>query len=33
MHSRLYNPNQTVLFPQKIDDDIAENDLVRIIML
>ena len=27
IHYRPYNPNQTVLFPQRIDVDIAENDL------
>ncbi len=29
IHFRPYNPNQTVLFPQRIDEDIAENDPVR----
>ena len=31
IHFRPYNPNQTVLFPQRIDENIAENDPVRII--
>ena len=31
IHFRPYNPNQTVLFPQRIDENIAENDLVRMI--
>ena len=31
IHFRPYNPNQTVLFPQRIDEDIAENDLVRMV--
>ena len=26
-----YNPNQTVLFPQRIDEDIADNDPVRMV--
>ena len=26
IHFRPYNPNQTVLFPQRIDEDIADND-------
>ena len=30
-HFRQYSPNQTILFPQRIDRDIAENDPVRII--
>lgn len=30
-HFRQYSPNQTILFPQQIDQDIAENDPVRII--
>lgn len=30
-HFRPYSPNQTVLFPQRIDRDIAENDPVRIV--
>ena len=29
IHYRPYIPNQTVLFPQRIDEDIAENDPVR----
>ena len=31
IHFRPYNPNQTVLFPQRIDEDIAENDPVRMV--
>lgn len=31
IHYRPYNPNQTVLFPQRIDEDIAENDPVRMV--
>ena len=31
IHFRPYTPNQTVLFPQRIDENIAENDPVRII--
>ena len=31
IHFRPYTPNQMVLFPQRIDEDIAENDPVRII--
>ena len=31
IHFRPYNPNQTVLFPQRIDEDIADNDHMRII--
>ena len=31
IHFRPYNPNQTVLFPQRIDEDIAENDPVRVV--
>lgn len=31
LHFRPYIPNQTVLFPQRIDEDIAENDPVRMI--
>ena len=30
-HFRPYSPNQTILFPQRIDKDIAENDPVRLI--
>lgn len=30
-HFRQYSPNQAILFPQRIDQDIAENDPVRII--
>ena len=31
IHFRPYIPNQTVLFPQRIDEDIAENDPVRMV--
>ena len=31
IHYRPYIPNQTVLFPQRIDEDIAENDPVRMV--
>ena len=31
IHFRPYNPNQTVLFPQRIDEDIAESDPVRMV--
>ena len=31
IHFRPYNSNQTVLFPQRIDADIAENDPVRMV--
>ena len=31
IHFRSYNPNQTVLFPQRIDEDITENDPVRMV--
>lgn len=31
IHFRDYNYNQTVLFPQRIDEDIADNDPVRIV--
>ena len=31
IHFRPYNPNQTVLFPQRIAEDIAENDPVRMV--
>lgn len=31
IHFRPYTPNQTVLFPQRIDEDIAENDPVRMV--
>jgi transposase len=30
-HFRPYSPNQTILFPQRIDKDIGENDPVRLI--
>ena len=31
IHFRPYNSKQTVLFPQRIDEDIAENDPVRMV--
>lgn len=31
IHFRPYTPNQTLLFPQRIDEDIAENDPVRMV--
>ena len=31
LHFRPYIPNQTVLFPQRIDENIAVNDPVRIV--
>ena len=31
IHFHPYNPNQTVLFPQRIGEDIADNDPVRIV--
>jgi len=31
LHFKSYTPNQTVLFPQRIDEDIAENDPVRVV--
>ena len=31
LHFRDYTPNQLVLFPQRIDENISENDPVRII--
>lgn len=31
IHFRPYTPNQTVLFPQRIDEDIAENDPIRMV--
>ena len=31
IHFRPYNPNQTVLFPPRIDEDIAENEPVRMV--
>ncbi len=31
LHFRDYNPKQILLFPQRLDKDIAENDPVRII--
>ena len=30
-HFRPYSPNQTILFPQRIDKDIAEDDPVRLV--
>ena len=31
IHSRSYNPNQIVLFPQRIDENIPSDDPVRIL--
>ena len=31
IHFRPYTPNQTVLFPQRIDEDIAPDAPVRIV--
>lgn len=31
LHFKSYSPNQLVLFPQRIDEDIAENDPVRVV--
>ncbi len=31
LHFKSYTPNQMVLFPQRIDEDISENDPVRIV--
>ena len=31
IHFRPYNPNQTVLFPPRIDEDIAEHDPVLMV--
>lgn len=31
IHFRDYNPKQIILFPQRTDQDITENDPVRII--
>ena len=31
IHYHPYTPNQLVLFPQRIDEDIADNDPVRIV--
>lgn len=31
LHFKSYTPNQMVLFPQRIDEDIAENDPVRVV--
>ncbi len=31
IHFRPYNSNQTVLFPPRIDEDIAENEPVRMV--
>lgn len=30
-HFRDYNPKQMMLFPQLLDEDIAENDPVRVV--
>ena len=30
-HFRPYSPNQTILFPQRIDKDIADDDPVRLV--
>ena len=32
-HFRPYSPNQTILFPQRIDKDIAEDDPVRLLSI
>ena len=31
IHFRDYNPKQTILFPHRLDKDIAENDPVRVV--
>lgn len=31
LHFRDYNSKQIILFPQRIDKDIAENDPVRVV--
>lgn len=31
LHFRDYNPKQMILFPQRLDKDIAENDPVRVV--
>ena len=31
LHFKSYTPNQMVLFPQRIDEDIAEDDPVRVV--
>ena len=31
VHIRDYNPKQIILYPQRLDKDIAENDPVRIV--
>lgn len=31
IHFRSYNPNQIVLFPQRMDENISSDDLVRIL--
>lgn len=31
LHFRPYTPNQLVLFPHRIDEDIAQNDPVRVV--
>ena len=31
LHFRNYNPKQLILFPERLDKDIAENDPVRVV--
>ncbi len=31
LHFRDYNPKQMILFPQRLDKDIADNDPVRVV--
>ena len=31
LHFRDYNPKQLILFPERLDKDIAENDPVRVV--
>ena len=31
LHFRDYNPKQMLLFPERVDKDIAENDPVRVV--
>lgn len=31
LHFKSYTPNQMVFFPQRIDEDIAEDDPVRVV--
>ena len=31
IHFRDYNPKQTILFPHRLDKDIAETDPVRVV--